>query len=226
MATRMRWSDTGASLIGARDDAYLPSITDEPARVRQLGRWRVTDAFRPDGRIYQTSPVGEFALVGDQEIEEDAPRGTVRHTHVYLDGWAPIQAAPRRTHDAVSLPSIQRPAGRRDQAGDPEPGTLVCRLMQNGETGQWGGADGDGRPLTVTRGDDGALEIRHAGNGEEEDPDKLASQGPPSGADAGAGRAFERRMSAALSPSRDADQTNPRSIRGFSALLASHYRRP
>jgi hypothetical protein len=163
------------------------------------------------------------------------PRGRRQeHVHVYLPRGLygqPAQFAPRLpTHDAVALPSIQRPPSRRDQAGDPEPGALCAKLMQSGETGEWGGADAAGRPLVVSRGDDGSMELRYAPPNGDEDPDKLAAQAPsnattPDELTPGRMRMFEHRMSAALAPGRDADQRNPASLRGLQALLSSHYAR-
>jgi hypothetical protein len=117
---------------------------------------------------------------------------------------------------------------RRGRDQDPEPGQLVCKLAQ-GQTGEWAGTDCDGRTLMITRAGDGTLEIRHAGNGEE-DPDTIAQQAPlardaNAPGELTAGKAFEARMSAALAPGRDADQNTPCSLRGLQALLTSHYRR-
>jgi hypothetical protein len=47
----------------------------------------------------------------------------------------------------------------RDQAAG-EPGELLCRIAQNGETGEWQAEDCDGMPLTVTK----------AGNGNARNP--------------------------------------------------------
>ena len=130
-----RWK-CATSLIGARDDAYLPSIIDAPVRTR--------------------------------------------------------------THDAASRTLAVAPRRPRDQ--EPQPGQLVCKLRQNGETGAWSGEDCDGRRLVIRRAGDG-FEVRHAKNDE------------------------EPRMSAALSPSGAAADHGPARLRGLQALLSSHYRR-
>jgi hypothetical protein len=67
-----------------------------------------------------------------------------------------------KSTDAYGTGPIPRSGATRDQ-DDPEPGALVCKLSQNGETGQWSGTDCDGRPLVITRAGDGTFEIRHAG---------------------------------------------------------------
>jgi hypothetical protein len=154
-----RWK-CATSLIGARDDAYLPSIIDAPVRTR--------------------------------------------------------------THDAASRTLAVAPRRPRDQ--EPQPGQLVCKLRQNGETGAWSGEDCDGRRLVITRGGDNSFEVRHARNDEEQDPDRIVMQNPVSH-DADAGRVFEARMSAALSPSGAAADHGPARLRGLQALLSSHYRR-
>jgi hypothetical protein len=198
-------------------------LLQEGRDMKNLGRWKCSDAPSAEGVPFPTAPAPP--LLEDQEIDDDAPRSRqVRQTHIYLDGWAPIQPpTASRTRDAA--PAL-RPVRRGDQGQ--EPGQLICRLMQQ-PTGDWGAVDGNNQRLTVTRGSDGVLEVRHAPSGEAEDPDVIRVQAPvshdPNAARHGDSKAFERRMSAALSPSRDADQNNPRSIRGLSALLASHYRR-
>jgi hypothetical protein len=106
-----------------------------------------------------------------------------------------------RTSDATA---VRRPGDQK-----PEPGQLLCRLAQHGETGDWRAVDGNGRPLTVRNGADGVLEIRHGpGNDDQEDPDQIQLQSPFGDASAGgsgeleAGKAFEQRMVAAKRPVR------------------------
>jgi hypothetical protein len=83
-----------------------------------------------------------------------------------------------RTSDAAAV--------RRRGDQKPEPGQLLCRLAQHGETGDWRAVDGNGRPLTVTTGADGVLEIRHGpGNDDQEDPDQIQLQSPFGDASAG-----------------------------------------
>ena len=62
---------------------------------------------------------------------------------------------------------------------------LLCRVKQNGETGDWMATDSNGNQLIVRRGAAGTLETRHAPNGDE-DPDTIALQSPISDANAGA----------------------------------------
>lgn len=160
---RMKWSNTGANLIGPRDGALLRS---------------------------------------------------------------PVVDGPYRTQDAAPPRRSARP---RDQQ-DPEPGTLLCRIGQSGETGDWAAVDGEGRPLTVTKAGDGTLEIRH-GPGDQEDPDTIQLQAPFGDANAGApgenipGQAFEQRLSAAIAPSDRTSDRNPAGLRGLQRLMDSHYRR-
>jgi hypothetical protein len=88
MATQLgRWR-RGTILIGARDDAFLPSVADG------LVRARTSDA-----------------APGLDGQEGDEPQGPT-HVHVYLDGWAPTPPAAR-THDAAS----SRHPVRGDRAG-------------------------------------------------------------------------------------------------------------
>jgi hypothetical protein len=140
---------------------------------------------------------------------------------------------PRATHVHIHLPAPPRPARTADQARrrpqrdqDPEPGSLICKIGQHGTTGEWSGTDCDGRPLSVTTGADGMLEIRHGpGNGDQQDP--VARDG-----NAGApgenipGKAYEARLAAAIAPPDRAHDRSPAALRGLQALLTSHYRRP
>jgi hypothetical protein len=118
-------------------------------------------------------------------------------------------------------PHAASPVVRRgDQGQDPEPGQLVCRLSQHGESGRWSGTDSNNNPLVVTQAGDGTWEVRHVlkGNGEE-DPDQVRLE-TSLGRDAGAGKA--RPLSSGWrgrSPrGRDVDQRNPACLRGLSAL--------
>jgi hypothetical protein len=195
--------------------------------MRALGRWRTSDAPRADGRPFRATRVdGSGATVlDDDELEDDAPHGRAKHTHIWLPPGLyaqPVpQAAPRRTHDA---PMPQRPVMRRGDQQGPEPGTLLCKIAQSGDgSGTWRAVDINGNALQIANDGSGWLEVRTP-NAEENDPDVLRVQAPVSH-DAGAGRAFEQRMSAALSPSRDAADRGPASLRGLSALLRSHYAR-
>jgi hypothetical protein len=130
-----------------------------------------------------------------------------------------------RTHDAAPR--------RRQLDQDPEPGALLCRLGQHGETGDWMAEDCDGNPLEVRRAADGTLTIHHGpGDGDQKDPDQIRMEAPFSrdgnaGApgDLEAGKAFTDRMAKALAPAKNADQRNPSGIRGLQALMTAHYRR-
>jgi hypothetical protein len=84
--------------------------------------------------------------------------GRFKSTDAYGTGPIPVRsgaqdAAPRRP---------------RDQLGVPEgaSGSLICRIAQHGQTGDWTAEDGNGDPLVVRTGAGGILEICHApGNG-------------------------------------------------------------
>jgi hypothetical protein len=121
----------------------------------------------------------------------------------------PVRA---RTHDAAPR------RGPRDQE-DPKPGALLCVIRQDGRDGSWSGEDCDGLPLEVSSTANG-LEIYHLG-----DPDQIRDANAAGPGELVPGRAFEQRMSAALSPGRGADQQNPAGIRGLQRLLDSHYRK-
>jgi hypothetical protein len=150
--------------------------------------------------------------------EPPEPRGEVRHTHVYLDGWAPVRPATASpTRDA---PPPRRMAVRRGYRGPEGEGELLCRVAQNGETGDWMAEDGEGNPLVVrTGGGDGRLEIlHHPDNGDRTgDPGGLGIMGLPV--------EDQRRGFALLSPSRDAADDNPRSLGTLQKLLERHYQR-
>jgi hypothetical protein len=153
MSIPMKWSNTGASLIGGQ--------VRDGATVRQ--------------------------------IDEPRPR-RAEHFHVHVHD-APAAAKPSaRSHDAVA----PRPVVRRGDQQEPAPGSLICKIARNGETGDWRGVDGDGNELQV--GDDGTgwLAVRHAGG---EDPDTSAMKSAP-GRDAG-----------------------PAGLRGYARMLAEHYKR-
>jgi hypothetical protein len=192
--------------------------------AKSLGRWKCADASDANGQPFlatRAAPLRE-----DQEIEDDEPHGAVRHTHIWLPplyGQPAPQASPRRTADqAQPQRTVVR---RRDQAGEPEPGQLVCRLAQNGADGTWRGEDCDGRPLVVTRAGDGTLEIRHAG-AEETDPDKITAPIGQVPNIMGASRDFARRMSAAIAPTGRAQDRDVSRLRGYARMLAEHYKRP
>jgi hypothetical protein len=199
--------------------------------MRSLGRWRATDAFRPDGGTYQTSPA--TALFDDQEHEGDAPPGRAKHVHVWLPpglyGQSAPQAAPRRTHDA---PMPQRPTMRRSDQQGPEPGTLLCKVAQSGDgSGNWRAIDINGNALQIANDGSGWLEVRYP-NAEEEDPDQIAQQSP---LDANAGgrneltpgrmQTFEKRMAKAIAPSDRAHDRGVAGLRGLAELMRVHYRR-
>jgi hypothetical protein len=132
-----------------------------------------------------------------------------------------VDAAPPRRGDQA--------APRRPRDQEPEPGQLLCQLAQNGTDGSWRAVDGNGRPLQVGTAPDGTLEIRHAGDGDQEDPDTIRLQSPFGDANAG-GRGenapgFEQRMAAAIAPSDRAHDRGPAGLRGLAELMRVHYRR-
>jgi hypothetical protein len=193
---------------------------------------------RYGGPLYPIEPADDGGAVRGRthdaapclDDQDDEPRGRVRHTHIYLPvDWLTPAPTRQTTHDAAP---IRRPAVRRgDQAQEPEPGQLVCKLSQHGETGRWSGTDCDGRPLVITRAGDGTFEVRHASNGEE-DPDTIAMQAPLSrDANAGApgeltaGKAFEQRMSAALAPGKGCGSARPERASRLAAADGRAYRR-
>jgi hypothetical protein len=158
-----RWK-CSTSLIGARDGAFVRSIADDDGPVRA----RTHDAA-PDL---------------DEEGDGDGPEGRVTHTHIYLPADWFTQPAPRRTtHDTMA--PIRRPAVRRGDQERPEPDEVFCRVMQNGETGDWMAEDCDGRPLSVRTAGDGTLEIlHHPDNGEDAgDPGEQLGMKDPLAAD-------------------------------------------
>jgi hypothetical protein len=124
-----------------------------------------------------------------------------------------------RTHDAAPPRRDQAPPRRGRDQEDPEPGELLCTIRQDGRTGEWSGEDCDGLPLSVNSTTNG-LEIRHVG-----DPDRIGDANAGAPGELVPGRAFEQRMSAALAPTRNADQQNPAGIRGLQRLMNSHYAR-
>jgi hypothetical protein len=75
----------------------------------------------------------------------------------YLGRWRmtdvcpPIGARPGAMMRQITDDAVRR---GRDQA----PPALLCTIRQDGQSGNWEGEDGEGRPLTVTTGANG-LEI-------------------------------------------------------------------
>jgi hypothetical protein len=179
---RMRWSNTGATRIGPRDDALL------------------------------RSPVSDAA----------PPPRPARHVHIHLP------APPARTHDAAPPRRGDQDPPRRPGDQEAEAGELICRVAQDGKTGDWFAEDCDGNPLAVTSTANG-LEIRHAGTadahagapGELELTDPLAAADRRRAADA-------RRLAARLAPGHGVnapDQHTPSALRDLQGLLDRHYAR-
>lgn len=84
------------------------------------------------------------------------------------DGPAPIGARPVPVDTIAYGIAIERHAAARDQL---QP-SLLARLHQDGQTGEWSAIDGDGNPCVVKNGPDG-LEIFAPGEAEDRqgDPD-------------------------------------------------------
>jgi hypothetical protein len=139
-------------------------------------------------------------------------------THIWIDK---SPAAPARTQ-------------RRDQAGDfpeGEEGVLLCTIGQDGSTGEWLGETSDGRPVQITGGADGRLEIRHFPNRNgDEDPDQVGMVRPPAtagtirpgGLQGGADRQRARDL-ALLRPGR-AGAGDVASTGALARLIDDHYR--
>jgi hypothetical protein len=126
-------------------EAPAPWLTE--ADLRRLADHNHRATPTPLG-THDAAPALDLA---DQVIEEDEPRSLVRHTHIHLPVDWFARSAPRQpTHDAMA------PRRGRDQ-GEPAAGSLLCKISQNGETGQWSGTDCDNRPLTILPASDGTM---------------------------------------------------------------------
>jgi hypothetical protein len=162
-------------------------------------------------------------LVRAEAPPAPAPSHKARHVHIHL----PPPARGKRTHDAAPP---RRLAVRRGDL-EPEGGQLLCRVKQDGTSGDWSATDANGNPLMVRRGADGTLEIVHHPDNGDEDPDQIQLSATAGDANAGApgelvaGQAFEARMSAALAPSPRTADRGPASLRGLQRLMDQHYRR-
>ena len=91
-----------------------------------------------------------------------------------------------RSTDMIGLrqhsPAWGKGRGRDQECEEGPEGELLCRIMQTG-TDTWAGHDGRGRSLRIKRGRDGALEIRHIAETEDEaDPDIVGTY-PGAGGD-------------------------------------------
>ena len=88
-----------------------------------------------------------------------------------------------RTQDMIGLGRTVPVRSRDQEAEQEEPeGELICRVMQTGAD-SWAGHDSKGRVLRIKRGRDGALEIRHAAETEDDaDPDIVGTY-PGAGGD-------------------------------------------
>ena len=119
--------------------------------MAQLGRWRGTDAPAIGARpgAYVCSPLDERARqVADRRTAATAsPRRPAKPTHVHV--YLPATTTPRtKTHDSL-------PARRGRDQMQPE---LLCRVGQDGETGEFSATGPNDEPLRVANGNAG-LEI-------------------------------------------------------------------
>jgi hypothetical protein len=131
---------------------------------------------------------GPTKVVNGILVRDDTPRPRrpARPTHIHIH-W-PHQV---RTHDQA------RPAARR--GGDQAQPALLCKVAQDGKTGEWSGVDGAGRPLRVEAGASG-LEIYSV---PEEAGDNVFGQTDPEGAARTAGKAADMALLAPGGPRRE-----------------------
>jgi hypothetical protein len=124
-----------------------------------------------------------------------------------------------RTRDAMA----RRPGWvRGDQA--PAPGELVCRLSQNGQSGERAAEDANGNPLVIRPGANGQYEILRPGNGNGDAhagaPGELQMTDPLA--------ADQRRITAQIAPGHGVDapdQRTPAGLRRLQTLLDRTYAR-
>jgi hypothetical protein len=128
---RGRWSDGPNDFVAPtpRPGANL-SFVDEKGKVRM--------AYSGPTRI------DNGVLVRDDTPRSPARR-PARHVHIYLP-------RPVRTLDQARPPAAVR------RGGDQQQPALLCRISQDGKSGEWSGVDGNGRPLRVDVGANG-LEV-------------------------------------------------------------------
>jgi hypothetical protein len=140
---------------------------------KPLGRWRSTDQYGASDFIGATPRAGA-AL---RQITDPPPKKkALQHIHVHLPAGYGSAAAPRqRTRDQASEP------GQREEAEGA--GRLLCRIGQNGSTGQWSGEDAEGRPLIVKAGANGLDIFSPAeAEGEQADSRPFGATEPPGAA--------------------------------------------
>jgi hypothetical protein len=123
-------------------------------------RYRFTDSPR------SMTPINE----PPQSTEGDG-----HHIHVHFDVGDAI-VAPRGTTgvsrpDAnANAPGEEMPAVRRNGNGNGPNGAqprILARMLQDGETGRWVATDNEGNALEIRTANDGALEILHRPNEEQ-----------------------------------------------------------
>jgi hypothetical protein len=144
--------------------------------------------------------VGRFAVWDDtsnhpthrvRDVPARSDEDETRHIHIHLP--AEIMEASRtrdrparsRRGDAnANAPGEETPAPRRNGNG-PQP-RLLARLLQNGEDGSWAATDAEGNPLVIRTASDGALEVIHHPDYEEQngdaDPEEMGIERPPGAA--------------------------------------------
>jgi hypothetical protein len=210
MATKMRWSNSGASVIGPRDGAMLRSPITEaaPARLTEADRERLAGYHRDQLALFTGA-------------RDAAPRP--QSTHVHIHGtWS----APVRDQGIPSGAPTPRTEASAPGRGDPEPqGELLCRLGKDGRDNKtWRAEAPDGSPLVIRQGGDGRYEIlRPSGNSDAHvgAPGEFRMEDPLA--------ADQRRIAARLAPGHGPgaiDQRNPEGLRALSAMLSAHYARP
>lgn len=151
--------------------------------VKRLGRWRATDTPPIGARpgAFLASPVDDLARrVAARAAPPARTSPIIDETHIYIHD-APRRPVRTRTNDAPSRqPAVRHPGGR-DQLEQPK---LLCKLGQDGSTGDWTAEDGEGNPLRVEHGT-GGLEIYSVprAEGDQGGGENLAG-GPPPGATA------------------------------------------
>ena len=129
--------------------------------AESLGRWRCWD----DNRGFPTSRV---AAGPPQSTEGEAHE---HHVHIHIGDEALSRSGATRSfrRDNAGDPGQEVPAARRNGNGPngAQP-RVLARLLQSGEDGSWAATDGEGNPLVVRTANDGALEVIHHPDYEEQ----------------------------------------------------------
>jgi hypothetical protein len=100
-----------------------------------------------------------------------------QHYHIWLPEDRPRanDANAGAPGERSGVPRLNGGAGPADQGEEGEP-QLLCRLLQDGRSVEWAATGPDGQtPLTVRAANDGALEIWHHPNREDENGDAAPS---------------------------------------------------